>query len=458
MADVPILVVSPDVPGAHRQIRSGDVPVDGDGIPISIGGGAYGAPVQDLTALAAVPPASRFDKQQRGVEDERTEYYFDADSAAAADGFLIIAPDTGTGRWFRQQARVNSVFGRISDVVAAASDYDASQVDNDSGVTGATVKAALDTLDSVLSDGVLRAFRNDTGAQLDAGDLVYISGRDAGSDLPTVTKAKADAATTMAEFVVAEDVADGANGNLARRLVIRGLDTSGRAAGDRVYLSSAAAGAWTATAPSAANFAQLVGRVTEVNVATGEVEFFIDKAPIPDNTGLEYAASDLLQLKDGGVLEAKIGTNAVTQTKINADAVTQAKIADDAVQKEHLHDELADLIPQLADITNDNEGDTFPNNIRFTLQVQDAQGNNLAKRCTLFVYISDSAFGDPVTITTLTANTGTDITITLARSIMVITEVNGQARIDVEWVGAGTRYLMASVGGASVKQKSATWS
>ena len=41
---------------------------------------------------------------------------------------------------------VDSVFGRIGVVVAAASDYDASQIDNDSGVAGAAVSDALDTL------------------------------------------------------------------------------------------------------------------------------------------------------------------------------------------------------------------------------------------------------------------------------------------------------------------------
>ncbi len=40
---------------------------------------------------------------------------------------------------------VTSVFGRQGAVVAAASDYDASQVDNDSGVAGAFVSDALDT-------------------------------------------------------------------------------------------------------------------------------------------------------------------------------------------------------------------------------------------------------------------------------------------------------------------------
>ncbi len=44
---------------------------------------------------------------------------------------------------------VDSVFGRTGAVVAAASDYDASEVDNDSGIAGATVKDALDELGTV---------------------------------------------------------------------------------------------------------------------------------------------------------------------------------------------------------------------------------------------------------------------------------------------------------------------
>jgi len=43
-------------------------------------------------------------------------------------------------------APVDTVFGRIGNVIAAAGDYDASQVDNDSDVGGATVKDALNTL------------------------------------------------------------------------------------------------------------------------------------------------------------------------------------------------------------------------------------------------------------------------------------------------------------------------
>lgn len=46
---------------------------------------------------------------------------------------------------------VTSVFSRTGSVAAAASDYDASQVDNDSSVSGAFVKEALETLDAAIS-------------------------------------------------------------------------------------------------------------------------------------------------------------------------------------------------------------------------------------------------------------------------------------------------------------------
>jgi len=48
--------------------------------------------------------------------------------------------------------QVTSVHGRIGDVVGASGDYDASQVDNDSVVGGASVKDALDTLDAGKAD------------------------------------------------------------------------------------------------------------------------------------------------------------------------------------------------------------------------------------------------------------------------------------------------------------------
>jgi hypothetical protein len=95
---------------------------------------------------------------------------------------------------------VASVFGRTGAVAAAASDYDASQVDNDSGVSGATVKDALNTLSS--------------GKQAASGDLSAIAGlspvnndviqRKAGAwTNRTPAQLKADLAITASDIVSA---------------------------------------------------------------------------------------------------------------------------------------------------------------------------------------------------------------------------------------------------------------
>jgi hypothetical protein len=59
---------------------------------------------------------------------------------------------------------VVSVFGRTGAVAAALHDYDASQVDNDSGVSGSTVKDALDALASADSARVPTSYLDTDGA------------------------------------------------------------------------------------------------------------------------------------------------------------------------------------------------------------------------------------------------------------------------------------------------------
>lgn len=58
---------------------------------------------------------------------------------------------------------VSSVFGRTGAVVAAASDYNASQVDNDSTVTGTFVDDALDTLLGLINGLTTSDIANDSG-------------------------------------------------------------------------------------------------------------------------------------------------------------------------------------------------------------------------------------------------------------------------------------------------------
>jgi hypothetical protein len=83
---------------------------------------------------------------------------------------------------------VTSVFGRTGDVVAAASDYDAVQIDFDnvaSGLTATNVQDAIDELDTAV-DGLVAGFDIDAlpaGTADDTADLMAISDQsDAGTE------------------------------------------------------------------------------------------------------------------------------------------------------------------------------------------------------------------------------------------------------------------------------------
>lgn len=96
-----------------------------------------GAPVASVFTRvgAVVAAASDYDASQ--VDNDST----------VPGAFVDDALDTLAGA-IPPAAPVDSVFTRVGAVVAAASDYDASQVDNDSGIAGAFVADALKALDN----------------------------------------------------------------------------------------------------------------------------------------------------------------------------------------------------------------------------------------------------------------------------------------------------------------------
>jgi hypothetical protein len=79
-------------------------------------------------------PTIRYDNTGSGLTAETVQDAIDEIAAGSGGG--------GGG------GDVTSVFGRIGAVIAAAGDYSASEIDNDSGVSGARVSDALNALDS----------------------------------------------------------------------------------------------------------------------------------------------------------------------------------------------------------------------------------------------------------------------------------------------------------------------
>jgi hypothetical protein len=126
---------------------------------------------------------------------------------------------------------VVSVFGRTGTVAAAAGDYDASQLDNDSAVSGATVKDALNTLASGLS-----------GKQESDADLTALAGISAAGLLVRTGAGTAAARTLTGSNGVTVSNGDGVSASPAIAADIAGAtDLAAPARDDELLIADTSA-------------------------------------------------------------------------------------------------------------------------------------------------------------------------------------------------------------------------
>lgn len=145
---------------------------------------------------------------------------------------------------------------------------------------------------SITGDEVLNAVaktavavRNQTGATIYKGTIVYISGTSGGKAL--ISKAQADAEITSSKTlgVVTADIANNANGNVLTNGLLTDLDTRTTAThpftadtlviGDDLYLSPTNAGYVTNVKPIAPNNLVNIGKVLETSGTTGQILYAI---------------------------------------------------------------------------------------------------------------------------------------------------------------------------------------
>jgi len=156
-----------------------------------------------------------------------------------------------------------------------------------SGLTGATgagvpvggtdgqILAKIDAVDyntqwvTPFAQQVRNQVRNETGATLTAGTVVYVTG--ASGNKVTVTKAQANGDATSAQTfaVLLENIANNSNGYAVTSGLLENLDTSAFAAGTQVYLSPTTAGTFTSTKPSAPDHLVYVGVIERSHVSQG---------------------------------------------------------------------------------------------------------------------------------------------------------------------------------------------
>lgn len=176
------------------------------------------------------------------------------------------------------------------------------------------------------------------------------------------------------------------------------------------------------------------------------------------NPKIAAGAVDTAELATGAVTGAKILAGSVDSAELANNSVTTEKFGIGAVTVATLDDALADLIPQIATITKEAEGTPSADDIRFTIQLQDAQGNNLAVRAIVDIWISTVDFGSPAAIATFAEVTGTIIKSETANAFLrVLSQSDGKITV-IANPGSGvfTRFVMASIG-PSTKSLQGDW-
>jgi hypothetical protein len=119
---------------------------------------------------------------------------------------------------------------------------------------------------------LVREVRNNSGATITKGTVVYING--ASGNRPTIAKAIATTDATSAQTfgLVQADISNNSNGYIVAFGDLDGLDTSAFTEGAQLYLSSTVLGGYTITKQYAPAHLVYIGVVTRSHVNQGRIE------------------------------------------------------------------------------------------------------------------------------------------------------------------------------------------
>jgi hypothetical protein len=134
--------------------------------------------------------------------------------------------------------------------------------------------------------------KNQTGSQINKGEVVYASGTVGNSGRILVTKMIADGTIAAKRIlgVAAENIADGADGKVIQFGKLRKINTTAFSEGDILWVSTTVAGAFQNTEPVQANgeIALPIAFVVTDSVNNGEI--FVRVTPIDENEYQNYDA------------------------------------------------------------------------------------------------------------------------------------------------------------------------
>lgn len=166
---------------------------------------------------------------------------------------------------------------------------------------------------------LIAAVRNETGATLTKGTVVYPAGASGNKMLVQKALATSDATSAQTYGMIQADIPNNQNGFVVVSGLVSGLNTLGLVEGGILYLSPTTAGGYTQTKPYAPNHLVYVGIVTRVHATQGEIQTRIQNGyeldEIHDVQITSIANNDILQYDSASSLWKNV-TPATARTNL----------------------------------------------------------------------------------------------------------------------------------------------
>lgn len=149
---------------------------------------------------------------------------------------------------------------------------------------------------------IRQTVKNQTGATLTKGTVVYISGSTGTNALVSKSQANAEATSSKTLGLLVDDIANGSIGEVMTEGLISNINTSAATAGDSVWLSPTTAGGYVfglANKPTSPNHMVYLGLVVRVSATVGEIYIKVQNGFELD----EIHDVSIVSKQDGDVLE-----------------------------------------------------------------------------------------------------------------------------------------------------------
>jgi hypothetical protein len=220
---------------------------------------------------------------------------------------------------------VTSVFGRTGVVVATEGDYSFTQLSDVTLTTPTSGQALIYNgtnwvnSTAAASDSLIQLVRNNSGATMTAGTVVYING--ALGNKATIAKALAtgDATSAQTYGLVQTNIANNADGYVVVIGDVNNLNTSSFTEGQQLYLSGITAGTYTTTKPYAPIHLVYVGIVLRSHPTLGIIGVKIQNGYEMDELHNVAAQSP----NNGDILQYVSSTNLWTKTAGSTTNITE---------------------------------------------------------------------------------------------------------------------------------------